>query len=45
MDVGEGMKEEVNLANALDLSDSEDEEELEDIIDDFSVTAEVEEVY
>ena len=28
---------EVNLANAVDLSESEDEEELEDIIDDFAV--------
>ena len=27
----------VNLANAVDLSESEEEEELEDIIDDFAV--------
>lgn len=27
----------VNLANAVDLSESEEEEEMEDIIDDFSV--------
>lgn len=44
MDVDEGPKEEVNLANALDLSESEDEEELEDIIDDFSLTNDTEEV-
>lgn len=31
-------EEQVNLANALDLSESEDEEELEDIIDDFAQT-------
>jgi DNA-directed RNA polymerase III subunit RPC4 len=34
---GEG----VNLANAVDLSESEDEEELEDLIDDFALHAEV----
>ena len=34
MDVDEDVQ--VNLANALDLSESEDEEELEDIIDDFA---------
>lgn len=28
--------EKVNLANAIDLSESEDEEELEDIVDDFA---------
>jgi DNA-directed RNA polymerase III subunit RPC4 len=31
----------INLANALDLSESEEEEELEDIIDDFSRDREV----
>ncbi|OSD03107.1 hypothetical protein PYCCODRAFT_1366257 [Trametes coccinea BRFM310] len=31
-------EEQVNMANALDLSESEDEEELEDIIDDFAQT-------
>jgi hypothetical protein len=30
---------EVNLANALDLSESEEEEELEDLIEDFALTA------
>jgi DNA-directed RNA polymerase III subunit RPC4 len=30
----------VNLANAVDLSESEEEEELEDIIDDFSAKTE-----
>ena len=29
-------EEEVNMANAVDLSESESEEELEDIIDDFA---------
>lgn len=28
--------EKVNMANAVDLSESEDEEELEDIVDDFA---------
>ena len=31
----------INLANALDLSESEEEEEMEDIIDDFSRDREV----
>jgi DNA-directed RNA polymerase III subunit RPC4 len=31
----------INLANALDLSESEEEEEMEDIIDDFSQNREV----
>ncbi|KAI8996571.1 RNA polymerase III RPC4-domain-containing protein [Trametes punicea] len=31
-------EEQVNMANAVDLSESEDEEELEDIIDDFAQT-------
>ena len=31
-------EEEVNMANAVDLSESEEEEELEDIIDDFALT-------
>jgi len=35
---------EVDLANALDLSESEEEEELEDLIDDFSLQAEAEQV-
>ncbi|CCM02436.1 uncharacterized protein FIBRA_04535 [Fibroporia radiculosa] len=34
---------EVNLANAVDLSESEEEEELEDIIDDFALGNDVEE--
>ena len=34
---------EVDLANAIDLSESEDEE-LEDIIDDFSIQASIDEV-
>lgn len=29
-------KEKINMANAVDLSESEDEEELEDIVDDFA---------
>jgi hypothetical protein len=33
--------EDINLANALDLSESEEEEEMEDIIDDFSREREV----
>ncbi|RPD64407.1 hypothetical protein L226DRAFT_533687 [Lentinus tigrinus ALCF2SS1-7] len=33
-------EEEVNMANAVDLSESEEEEELEDIIDDFALTQE-----
>ncbi|KAI1796644.1 RNA polymerase III RPC4-domain-containing protein [Ganoderma leucocontextum] len=36
-------EEEVNMANAVDLSESESEEELEDIIDDFAQTQEQEE--
>ncbi|OCH93642.1 hypothetical protein OBBRIDRAFT_885313 [Obba rivulosa] len=43
MDVDEPRAEEVNLANAVDLSESEEEEELEDIIDDFSLANETEE--
>jgi DNA-directed RNA polymerase III subunit RPC4 len=35
---------EVDLANALDLSESEEDEELEDIIDDFSIQADMEQV-
>ena len=31
----------INLANALDLSESEEEEEMEDIVDDFSREREV----
>jgi DNA-directed RNA polymerase III subunit RPC4 len=31
----------INLANALDLSESEEEEEMDDIIDDFSRDREV----
>lgn len=37
-------KEEVNLANAVDLSDSEEEEVLEDIVDDFSVPLDITDV-
>jgi len=33
---------EVDLANALDLSDSEEEEELEDLIEDFALQADME---
>ncbi|KAI0741928.1 RNA polymerase III RPC4-domain-containing protein [Daedaleopsis nitida] len=33
---GSPIEEEVNMANAVDLSESEEEEELEDIIDDFA---------
>ncbi|KZT10060.1 uncharacterized protein LAESUDRAFT_741655 [Laetiporus sulphureus 93-53] len=36
-------EEQVNLANAVDLSESEDEEELEDIIDDFAFANDTEE--
>jgi DNA-directed RNA polymerase III subunit RPC4 len=36
----DGPAEDVNLANAVDLSESEEEEELEDIIDDFSIRVE-----
>jgi hypothetical protein len=32
-------KEEADLANAVDLSESEEEEELEDIVDDFAFDA------
>jgi hypothetical protein len=40
MDIDEAAERgEVNLANALDLSESEEEEELEDIIDDFATQA------
>ena len=35
---------EVDLANALDLSDSEEEEELEDLIEDFALQADLEQV-
>jgi hypothetical protein len=35
---------EVDLANALDLSESEEEEELEDLIDDFALQAEADQV-
>lgn len=34
----------VNLANAVDLSESEEEEEMEDIIDDFAVALDAESV-
>ena len=37
-------EEEVNMANAVDLSESESEEELEDIIDDFALAQEQEDV-
>lgn len=37
-------EEAVNMANAVDLSESEEEEELEDIIDDFAQTQVREEV-
>ncbi|EIN05957.1 hypothetical protein PUNSTDRAFT_106087 [Punctularia strigosozonata HHB-11173 SS5] len=37
----EAEPEGVNLANAVDLSESEDEEELEDLIDDFALHAEI----
>lgn len=37
-------EEEVNMANAVDLSESESEEELEDIIDDFAQAQAQEEV-
>lgn len=37
-------KEKVNLANAVDLSDSEEEEVLEDIVDDFAVVEDISEV-
>jgi len=36
---------EVNLANALDLSETEDEEEMEDLVDDFSTHNEPDEVF
>lgn len=37
---------EVDLANALDLSESEDEEEMEDLIEDFAANnAPMDEVY
>ncbi|KAI0320859.1 RNA polymerase III RPC4-domain-containing protein [Amylostereum chailletii] len=43
MDVGEGTPipdgGDVNLANAVDLSESEDEEEMEDLIDDFAAAS------
>ena len=35
---------EVNLANALDLSESEEEEELEDLIEDFALQADLDQV-
>ena len=35
---------EVDLANALDLSESEEEEELEDLIEDFTLQADMEQV-
>jgi hypothetical protein len=34
----------VDLANALDLSESEEEEELEDLIEDFALQADLEQV-
>ncbi|OBZ73777.1 hypothetical protein A0H81_06054 [Grifola frondosa] len=42
-DVNAAADEEVNMANAVDLSESEEEEELEDIIDDFALAQETEE--
>ena len=36
VDRDESPEEGVNMANAVDLSESEEEEELEDIIDDFA---------
>lgn len=46
MEVDEEAEDEqkVNLANAVDLSESEEEEELEDIIDDFALANDMEEV-
>ena len=44
MEVDEAQEEAVNMANAVDLSESEEEEELEDIIDDFAQVHEQEEV-
>ena len=44
MEVDEAQEEAVNMANAVDLSESEEEEELEDIIDDFAQVQEQEEV-
>ncbi|KAG6815798.1 hypothetical protein H0H87_011242 [Tephrocybe sp. NHM501043] len=38
---GDGAAGDVNLANALDLNDSDEEEELEDIIEHFAATADV----
>lgn len=35
---------EVDLANALDLSESEDEEEMEDLIDDFAAGGDIDDV-
>lgn len=35
---------EVDLANALDLSESEEEEELEDLIEDFALQADMAQV-
>ena len=35
---------EVNLANALDLSESEEEEELEDLIEDFALQTDLDQV-
>jgi DNA-directed RNA polymerase III subunit RPC4 len=40
MDHQHTVGEDINLANAVDLSESEEEEELEDIIDDFSLNVE-----
>lgn len=34
----------MDLANALDLSESEEEEELEDLIEDFALQADLEQV-
>jgi DNA-directed RNA polymerase III subunit RPC4 len=36
---------EVNASNALDLSETEDEEEMEDLINDFSIHNEPDEVF
>lgn len=45
MDVDEAADTgEVDLANALDLSDSEEEEELEDLMEDFALDAILDEV-
>ena len=37
MDIDDGEEDQVNLANALDLSESEEEEQMEDLIHDFAL--------